>query len=255
MEPAEGERRLTPRPGTTALVGQLERLVDQALGLVEFEPHDVRLRQRLRRDGLEVLTAGCQRDREALLDIRHRLRHRSPRTPIGTADHQRVEVGVDVRLGLLQLERAVDELLRARGVSGLSQHSIAERRQRQRLHQGVALGLRLRPNLLHLEGDGRQVAQSPYGASGVVATSKRGLELDCAQELPARRLVLLARQGSLPAARQRLSRRTGQVGGGSAVELGEERRSLVEMVRTDLQQLLAGALLDPLREPRVLLGA
>ena len=152
-------------------------------------------------------------------------------------------------------ERAIDELLRACGVAGLLENRVTERRQRERLHQPVSLGLRLGANLLHLDRHRSQVAQPPRGASSVVATPERGLELDRAQELPARRLVLLARERALPTAGQRLGRLARQLRRRSAVELGQEHRGMVEMVRADLEQLLAGALLDPLREPRVLLRA
>ena len=162
---------------------------------------------------------------------------------------------VDVRLVLLQLEGAVDELLRALGVSGLLQHRVAERGQRQRLHQHVALGLSLGTNLLHLDRHGRQVAEPPDRTCGVVAAPERRLELDGAEQLAARRLVLLARERTLAGARQRLGRLVHELLGWSAVELGEEERRVVEMVSTDLEQLFTGALLDPLSEPRMLLRA
>ena len=114
MEQAQSELCLTPGARAAALVGQLERLVDETLGLVELEPDDVRLGERLRGDRLEVLAAGGERDGERLLDVRHRLGHRSTRHADPDSDHERVEVRVDVRLVLLQLERAVDELLRPR---------------------------------------------------------------------------------------------------------------------------------------------
>ena len=53
--------------------------MNETLGLVELEPDDVRLGQRLRRERLEILAAGGERDREALLDVRHRLGHRATR--------------------------------------------------------------------------------------------------------------------------------------------------------------------------------
>ena len=114
MEPAKSEQRLTPRARTSAFVGQLDGLLDQALGLVQLEPDDVRLGQRLRGDGLEILAAGRERDGECLLHVRNGLGHRATRTGDADSHDERVEVGVDVRLVLLQLERAVDELLRAR---------------------------------------------------------------------------------------------------------------------------------------------
>ena len=153
MEQAKSEQRLTPCARTSAFVGQLDSLLDQTLGLVQLEPDDVRLGQRLRRDGLEILAAGRERDCEGLLHVRNGLGHRATRTGDADSHDERVEVGVDVRLVLLQLERAIDELLRSRGVSGLPENCIPERRQRQRLHQRVTLGRRLRSNLLHLDRD------------------------------------------------------------------------------------------------------
>ena len=87
MEQAKSEQRLTPRARASALVGQLDRLLDQTLGLVELEPDDVRLGQRLRGDGLEILAAGGERDGEGLLDVRQRPRPSSHAyTPIADAD-------------------------------------------------------------------------------------------------------------------------------------------------------------------------
>ena len=78
MEQAKSEQRLTPRARTAALVGQLDRLVDQTLGLVELEPDDVRLGQRLRGDGLEILAAGGERDGKAPARCTARPRPSSP---------------------------------------------------------------------------------------------------------------------------------------------------------------------------------
>ena len=129
MEQAKSEQRLTPRARTSAFVGQLDGLLDQTLGLVQLEPDDVRLGQRLRRDCLEILAAGRERDGEGLLDVRNGLGHRATHTGDADSHDERVEVGVDVRLVLLQLERAIDELLRPRGVSGLPENCIPECRQ------------------------------------------------------------------------------------------------------------------------------
>ncbi len=84
----------------------------------------MRLGQRLRRDGLEILAAGRERDREGLLHVRNGLGHRATRDADAAPDDERVEVRVYVRFVLLQLERAVDELLRARGVAGLPENCI-----------------------------------------------------------------------------------------------------------------------------------
>ncbi len=167
--------------------------MNEPLGLVELQLADVRLGQRLRRDGLEVLAAGRESHREALLHIGHRLGNRSPGDADRAPDHERVEVRVYVRFALLQLERPVDELLRACGVSRLAKDSVAQCRQRERLHQRVAGRLGLGANLLHLHRHGGQVAQPPDRACRVVAPPQRRIELHGADELPACRLVLLAR--------------------------------------------------------------
>ena len=51
-----------------------------------------------------------------------------------------------------------------------------------------------------------------------------------------------------PAASSAVAASCASSSGGAAVELGEQRRGLVEVVRADLEQLLAGPLLEPLGE-------
>ena len=58
----------------------------------------------------------------------------------------------------------------------------------------------------------------------------------------ARGLVRLSGQGAPAGLLERLGSLAGQVGGRRAVELGEERRGVVEVVRPDLEQLVARSL-------------
>ena len=205
---------------------------------------------------LEVLAAGGERDREALLDVRHGLGHRPSRHADRAPDHERVEVRVDVRLVLLQLERAVDELLRAIRVAGLAEDRVAERGQRQRLHQAVSLGLCLGANLLHLDAkrqSGRRAstrrAQRSSGA-GASARARPPAGAACAPTCTARGPGRASRRPSAPrpprSSARRAERRRARRGACAAWSRWCARIS---------SSSSPGTLLDPLREPRVLLGA
>ena len=69
------------------------------------------------------------------------------------------------------------------------------------------------------------------------------------------RLVRLARKGAASGFLERAGRLARQIGRRGAVELGEQRRGMVEVVCADLEQLVAGSLAQPLGEAGVVLRA
>src|SRR5205085_673390 len=115
----------------------------------------------------------------------------------------------------------------------------------------VLLG-RLR-HLRHLVRDRGEVAELPRGPRGVVAALERRLELDGAKEELARGLARLAAEGPLPGDLEHVRRRPRELERRAAVELLEQVRRLVEVVRADLEQLLVGTLAQPLRKVLVVL--
>ena len=89
-------------------------------------------------------------------------------------------------------------------------------------------------------------------SSGAVSV---GSSSTARSSLPRADLYCSRASARLPAPVSASAAADAQLLGWSAVQLGEEERRVVEMVGTDLEQFLAGALLEPLREPRVLLCA
>src|SRR5207237_9338756 len=76
-----------------------------------------------------------------------------------------------------------------------------------------------------------------------------------AQQELARRLERLAVERPAPGLRQDHGGLPRELRGRRAVELGLQPRRLVEVERADLEQLVARALVEPLRKARVILGA
>ena len=110
-------------------------------------------------------------------------------------------------------------------------------------------------DLAHLDEHRREVGEPPRCAACEVAAVERRRELDGAQEQLARAAERLARERALARVRQRHRRLLAQLGGRRAVELGEEHRRLVEVERADLEQLVARAVVQPLGERVVQVGA
>src|SRR5262249_61104465 len=82
-----------------------------------------------------------------------------------------------------------------------------------------------------------------------------GLELDRAQEQMPRGLIRLTCERTPSRFLERARRLAGEISRRRAVELCKQRRSVVEVVRSDLEQLVSGPLPEPLGEARVMLGA
>ena len=106
-------------------------------------------------------------------------------------------------------------------------------------------------NLLHLAGHGRQVVEAPRRFRSEVAALEGRLELNGSQERVACRLVRLAGQSAPARLLQGLGSFSRELGRRRAVQVGEERRRVVEVVRADLEQLVARSLAEPLRKARM----
>src|SRR5205807_7147986 len=97
--------------------------------------------------------------------------------------------------------------------------------------------------------------EAPGRAGGEVAALERRGELDGLEEDSARRLEALARERTAPSGLEGLGRGLRQLGRARAVELEVDRARLLQMVRADLEQLLAGPVGEPVGECLVQLGA
>ena len=111
-------------------------------------------------------------------------------------------------------------------------------------------------HFLHLARDRRQVAQAPGRARGEVAALEGRLELDRAERTAGAPTRFASRASARrPASSSAAAASRASSAGAAAVELCEQRGRVVEVVGADLEQLLAGPLLQPLGEARVVLGA
>ena len=208
----------------------------------------------MRDDRLLVLAAGGLRGAEPeLRPALERAGVAEPRRDL-RRDQERLEADLRRLVGE-HLQRLRDEPLRAERVGALVEDGVGERGERAALELRLAgRGGRLR-DLLHLDDHGRHVREPPRGAPGEVPALERRRELDRAQQELARAAEGLARQRAPARARERVRGLLGELRRSGAVELLEQAGRLVEMERADLEQLVAGALAEPLRERVVQVGA
>ena len=131
---------------------------------------------------------------------------------------------------------------------------LGERDQRETLEPLVARLGRLVEDALHLHRLRRQVGDPARGARGEEAALERRLELDGAHEQAPRGLVRLAGEGAAAGLLERRGGPRRQLGRRRTVELLVQRRRVVEVVGADLDELLAGPLVQPVRDLDVQLG-
>ena len=242
------------RDDAAALLGERERAGDERLGLVLFHPADVDPRQLKRGPRFVVLPRGSARGLERLLQILFGLRlapgpSRHTSTAVERPEATVVIVGFDDR------ERLVRKLCRPAELTVQRGCDFGERRQRSTLNGPVALDRSLLGENGHLVAHDRKISELPRGARGEKSAPQGRLELHGAkQELP-RREVRFPRERALACGPECLRRHPRQLFGRMSVELGVEKARLVEVIRTDLDQLLVGLLAQPLGKACVVFGA
>ncbi len=254
-QPRLRAERRGARTDAAALLRELGRLARERLGLLDVERDDRVLRDRLDHDRLEILAALVADELERLaadaLDLGEVA---APRR-----DHVRGRVDVEARVHVVvvaeHLGRAVDQPLREIGVGALVERDLAERRERASLQAQLARNLCLGGHAFHLFGHGVHVEQPPRRVRREVAAAQIRIELGGSEEERARGPERLARQGATARAFERGRRRDAQVVRCTALELLAQRERAVEVVRADLHQLVAGAVVQPVRERLVQLGA
>src|SRR6266536_1870607 len=248
-------QRLPAVGDAAALACQLERALDEGLRPVELEPPDEHHRQVSRRDRLQIPPLCSARDLErASKPAVELVGVAQPAAHLG-AREQRAEARLGIAVVAEDGQRLLDERLRTLDVRVEVERDFAEPVERTTVDVALA-GLGGRDSdLLHLDPDGGHVAQTPGGAGSEVASPQRRRELDGAeQELP-RAAEGLARERALAGVRERLRRQLGELRRRCAVELGEQTGCLVEVEGTDLDELVAGALGEPLREGAMQVGS
>jgi hypothetical protein len=144
---------------------------------------------------------------------------------------------------LEHLECPSDEILRARQVGVAQDGGLRQGDQGSALRPAVAGALCGSADLLHLAGDGGQVAQKGGGLRREVTAAQRGMQLGRAQQEVTGGAVRLPRKCALPSTLERGGGLALKLLGRRAVELGQELGRMVEVIGTDLEQLLGGALL------------
>ena len=239
MRAAADERCRSPRPARAP--------ARRAVGVVELEPRAGR-RSRARQRGLalEVLRSAVARELERLAhDCLVLVEVAAPPGDRGPSPERVEAAGEVVRLEASRApgrraspRRAATSASRIERPTSASAISARASSQRSPLVDAPP-----RSTASISTRDRREVAEPPGGARGVVAALERRLELDRAREELARGAVRLARERAPaglaqrarpPRARARPAR--------VAVELGEERGGVVEVVGADLEQLVARAL-------------
>jgi len=119
----------------------------------------------------------------------------------------------------------------------------------------VAFGGGLFADSFHLLRDDRHVTEPPRGAGRLVAALQSRLELKCPQKLLSGRTVRLAGERVATRRLERLGGLVCELRRRPTLELSDQRGSLIEVVGADLEQLLAGPLMQPAREAGMEVGA
>ncbi len=252
-EPPVRERGACARANAAALACELERAGQQKLRLVELETNDVRLREDLGGDRLQVLPPCVHRERVRALHVEDDLVHVAAPAADDGSRGQRVEARDRIVFGREDLECAIDELSRPVGVVVPPESRFGEPGECHRLDDGLIELARLLSHLLHLDLNGREVLQPPRRSRRDVASAERRPKLERAESQLSRVRIRLARNRALGGFDERCSSLVRELLGRRAFELGEELDRSVEVVRTDLDELFARALGEPLGEPRVVL--
>ena len=214
---------------------------------------DVGGRERLRRDRLEILPPGVERLHVRALHEAHVVLARAEPGTDDRAGGQRVEVGDGIGVAGQELEGLIDERSRAGRVTVSLERGLTERRESKRLVDSIALLARPIPNLGHLDLHRAPVLEPPGGTRREVASTERRAKLEGAQSERARIRVRLACDRALRRLHERRRGLLSELLGRGAFELGQELDGLVEVVRTNLHELLARSLGEPLGEARVVL--
>ena len=241
------------RLGAAALLGEENRALDQRRGAVELEAGKVDAGELVGGLALEVLPARFDREVVRLAHDLLLLGEVAQCPGDRRASPEGSEAPGEI-VGLEDLERLVDHRLRGLRVGIAQDRRLGEGHQRAALRPPVVLGDRCREDFLHLSRDRRQVAQAVGCARGEVAAPQRRLELDRAHEEVPSGAVRFAREGTQACLGQRLGRVAPELVRHRAVQLGGQFRGMVEVIGTDLQELVARAFLQPLGERGMVIG-
>jgi hypothetical protein len=131
---------------------------------------------------------------------------------------------------------------------------LCEQDERAAFDVALALVPRRLEDRVHLFAQRRHVGEPPRGVGREIPSVQRRLELGCTQHEPPGAHESAATERAPARFLERLARLVAELLGHRPVELAEQLRRLVEMVRTDLDELVVRALAHPARERLMLLG-
>jgi hypothetical protein len=225
-------------------------LLELLFGLVEIEHRRVRLGPGQESDTLEILSACCAGELLLLAEVLFRVGEMPPPVRRVPTDAKSVEPRHGIAVAD-RLERLVGEHSGPQRVSLAHQDHVRQPGQSLALEDTVSDTRSFLAHGLHLSGDGGEIVEPPGGLRGQIPALDSGLELDRAQERVPSGLICLAGERSATRLLQGRCGLAGQVGRWRSVEIGEKRRRVVEVVRPDLEQLVAGPLSEPLGEARM----
>ena len=203
---------------------------------------------------LEIPAPGLLGERELVARIAFGIGQPTPPPCARVEDVESIEARL-VIVAVRNVEHERGETARLVDIGVAVQRHLRQRGERAGLAPAIALLGGLRPDTLHLLRDGRHVPEPPGGPRRLVATLQGRFELEGAKQLLPGGPMRLTRKRSPAGRLERFRRLVGQLEGWTAVELGDQRRGLVQMVGADLEQLLAGALAQPVGEALVQVGS
>ena len=253
------------RPGgrreAAARVGERDRGRQDLLRLRELEPLEVRRGELAERQALEIRAPRLARDVERVARVPLDAAEVAFPPADGREQRERLRPRVARRVGE-QLDRLAAELPPLLDVGVPVEPDLGDLDEREALGRPIPRLACLLAHGLHLDGGSRELPQPPRCPGGAVAAAEARLELDRAQQQPARPAVRLALER--PAARVLEGGRGlgAEVVGDAPVELRQqrggtlevERLRLDEVVRTRAQPFGERAVercADALREPAV----
>ena len=251
-QPARDHARPADRLTAAALGGERRRLLDERGPFLTCLPEGAgKLRER---DAFEVAPVHCPRERHRRLAVAHR-RLGVAEPPADRREHRAGLVEAVQVVGGEDAERVVREPPGGGDVAVGVQCDLGEEDQGPPLEIARALRLRLRQHRRGLFAHGGDVGEPPGDLGGETAPLEGRLELDRPHR---QRACDDERAAAQRAPRRRLERGRSlgdELRRHRAVQLGDERRRVVQVVGADVGELVRRALGDPGGEPAVVVGA
>ena len=232
MRDAQAEAERLPLESASATAAD-----EDLLRLRELEPLEVRCGELAERQALEIRAPRLARDLERVARVPLDAAEVTFPPADGREQRERLRPRVARRVGE-QLERLAAELSPLLDVGVPVEPDLGDLDERETLDRPVARRACLLAHGLHLDGGRGELPQPPRGPSGAVAAGEARLELDRAQQQPARPPVRLALERPAPRALEGGRGLGAEVVGDAAVELRQQRRGTLEVERLRLDEVV-----------------